>query len=233
LRRTIAAVMLLVVVVAGSGLALLELKPSVTDAARLAAAQLASHHAPGDDGVIPAKVATALLATEDSRFYHDPALDWRGLARAAWGVVTSNPDTGGATIELQLAKLLYTPGRSGPVAELEQAALAIKLDDHFTKDQILAMYLDVAYFGDGAYGITDAAQHYFDLQPGQLSWAQATLLAGLVQAPTAYDPHGHLHLALERRAHVLQRLVATGGLTEAQAVAVQVAPLHPAVPFDG
>jgi membrane carboxypeptidase/penicillin-binding protein PbpC len=116
---------------------------------------------------------------------------------------------------------------------LEQVGLAIKLDEHFTKHQILAMYLDVAYFGDGAYGITAAAHHYFGLPAGQLSWAQASLLAGLVQAPTAYDPDGHPHLALERRQHVLGRLVATGTLTPVQVRRIEAEPLHPVVPFNG
>jgi penicillin-binding protein 1A len=221
-----------VAVLLAAGLAvLLEATPSVTNAPQLIAARLSAHHAAGDDGRIPTKVADALLATEDSRFYEDPALDPRGVLRAAWGTLTANNNTGGATLEIQLAKVLYTPGRSDLQAELEQVGLAIKLDEHFTKNQILTMYLDAAYFGDGAYGITTAARHYFALPAAQLSWAQASMLAGLVQAPTAYDPHGHLDLALQRRRHVLARLVATGYLTHAQAEKVAAAPLRPAVPF--
>jgi membrane peptidoglycan carboxypeptidase len=233
LRRLVAAAVVVAVVVVAAFALLLELTPPVTDAPRLVAAGLAMHGAPSDDGRIPAKVAAALLATEDSRYDHDPAVDWRGAARAAWGAVAARHDAGGATIEIQLAKLLYTPGRSGLGVELEQVALAVKLDQHFTKGEILAMYLDAAYFGDGAYGITAAAHHYFALSPGELSWAQASLLAGLVQAPTDYDPHGHLHLALLRRRHVLDRLVATGVLTRGQVGSIERAPLHPAVPFTG
>ena len=233
LRRCALIAVTLVVLVIGGFAALLGVTPSVTDAPALVAKQLAAHHDPSDNGVIPAKVATALLATEDSRYYADPALDWQGVVRGAWGAVTGRHDTGGATIEIQLAKLLYTPGRSGVRAVVEQVGLAVKLDHHYTKDRILALYLDAAYFGDGAYGITAAAEHYFGLGPGLLSWAQASLLAGLVQAPTAYDPHGHLHLALLRRHHVLDRLVATGHLTRPQAAQVEQAPLHPAVPFQG
>jgi membrane peptidoglycan carboxypeptidase len=227
-----AVVVVLVVVGAAFGV-LLEATPSARDAPARVAAQLAQHHSPSDNGAIPAKVAAALLATEDSRYYGDPALDWRGVARAAWGAVTADHSTGGATIEIQLAKLLYTPGRSGVGAEVRQVALAFKLDHEFTKRQILAMYLDAAYFGDGAYGITAAARHYFDRPAGRLSWAQASLLAGLVQAPTDYDPHGHLHLALQRRRHVLDRLVATGALTRTKAQQIETAPLDPAVPFSG
>jgi len=214
-------------------LALLELTPSVTAAPELVQAILAAHGAASDDGIIPSKVATALLATEDSRFYGDPALDPRGVARAAWGTLTGNGNTGGATLELQLAKMLYTPGRSDPMAELEQVGVAVKLDQHFTKTQILAMYLDAAYFGDSSYGITAAAEGYFRLRPDQLSWAQASLLAGLVQAPSAYDPRYHLSLAVARQHHVLDRLLATHLLTPTQVDQIGREPLNPVVDFGG
>ncbi len=214
-------------------MALLALTPSVADAPQRARAILAAHHTPSDNGVVPRRVAAALLATEDSRFYSDPALDARGLARAGWGLVTARNDEGGATIEVQLAKLLYTPARSGPGAELEQVGIAIKLDQRYSKHTILAMYLDAAYFGDGAYGVTAAAHRYFGLPPGRLSWAQASLIAGLVQAPSAYDPHLHFSLAIERRRHVLSRLVAVHVLTAARARRIERQPLHPAVSFGG
>lgn len=207
--------------------------PSVADAPARTAAILAAHHAPSDDGVLPPKVTAALLATEDSRFYQDPALDPQGTVRAGIGLLTGNRNAGGATIEMQLAKLLYTPGRSDVPAEFEQVGLAFKLDARFTKHQILAMYLNAAYFGDGAYGVVAASEHYFGLAPADLSWAQASMLAGLVQAPTAYDPHGHLNLARERQHHVLERLVATHVLTAAKAAHAAAAPLHPAVSFYG
>jgi membrane peptidoglycan carboxypeptidase len=148
------------------------------------------------------------------------------------GAVTRNGSFGGATIEQQLAKMLYAPGTSdGP--ELRQVGVAFRLDQQFNKTQILAMYLNAAYFGDGAYGITAAAEHYFGAAAAQLSWAQASLLAGLVQAPTQYDPHGHFHLARERQQHVLSRLVATHVLTPAQASDAYRAPLDPVVSFSG
>jgi membrane peptidoglycan carboxypeptidase len=232
LLRLVALVVLIAVVVA-AGITVLVLRaPSVADAPARVAAILAAHHAPSDDGVVPGKVGQALLATEDSRYYSDAALDPRGVARAVIGVVTANGNDGGATIEQQLAKMLYAPGTSIG-AELKQVGVAFRLDQRFSKRQILALYLDAAYFGDGAYGITEAAEHYFGLPAGQLSWGQASLLAGLVQAPTAYDPVGHLSVALLRRHHVLGRLVATGVLTAAQAAAAAAAPLDPVVPFSG
>jgi penicillin-binding protein 1A len=129
--------------------------------------------------------------------------------------------------------MLYTPKRSDPVALAEQTAIAFKLDHDFSKTHILAMYLDAAYFGDGAYGVTQAAQHYFGVAPDSLRWGQAALLAGLVQAPSRYDPHGHLHAALLRRDDVLNRLVAVGALTRSDVRAIEAEPLDPAVTFSG
>ncbi len=222
-----------VVVVAAIGLGVLVLaSPSVGNAPTLVASILAAHHAPSDDGHIPSRLGQALLATEDSRFYHDPALDPLGVGRALIGLVTGNGNEGGATIEQQLAKMLYAPG-TDLRAELEQVGVAFRLDAKYTKAHILAMYLDAAYFGDGAYGCTAAAEHYFGVAPGDLSWAQASLLAGLVQAPSKYDPHGHLSLARARQRHVLARLVATGTLSSAEAQTIYDQPLSPAVPFYG
>lgn len=233
LRRFVVVIVVLALLLAAGFGVLWATTPSVADAPARTAAILAAHHAPSDNGVLPPKVSAALLATEDSRFYRDPALDPQGVVRATIGLVTGNPNAGGATIEVQLAKLLYTPGRSDLRAELEQVGLAFKLDARFTKAQILAMYLNAAYFGNGAYGVVAASERYFGLPPADLSWAQASMLAGLVQAPSAYDPHGHLTLARERQAHVLERLVATHVLSQAQAAQAAAAPLNPAVPFYG
>lgn len=233
LRRTLKLLLAIVVLAAGGFGAMYFFSPSVSSAPARVQAILAAHHAPSDGGIVPARVGDALLATEDSRYYTGQAVDPRGVARGTWGVISGDSSAGGATIEIQLAKMLYTPGRSDPFSVLEQVALAFKLDQHFSKTQILAMYLDAAYFGDGAYGITAAANHYFGVPADQLTWGQASLLAGLVQAPTSYDPHGHLTLALERRQHVLNRLVATGTLTRAEADQAAAAPLNPVVPFSG
>ena len=229
----LAALVCGVVILAGTGLLVVILtSPSVANAPQRVQAILAAHQAPSDNGAIPSRLAAALLATEDSRYYRDPALDPRGVGRAVLGVVTHNGNDGGATIEQQLAKMLYAPGTSLG-AEVRQVGVAFRLDQRFSKQRILALYLDASYFGDGTYGVVQAASHYFDLAPSQLSWAQASLLAGLVQAPSEYDPHGHLSLARQRQSHVLARLVATHQLTARQAAVAWNAPLNPAVPFFG
>lgn len=230
-RLIVTAVAAALLVGAGGGLALL-VTPSVADAPARVAALLAAHHGTPDSGVVPTRVEQALIATEDSRFYSHHGLDALGVGRALLGL-SRGGDQGGATLDQQLAKLVWTPADSGLTDKVTAAALAVKLDARFTKAQILGLYLDAAYFGDGAYGLRTAAEHYFGLPADRLSWAQASLLAGLVQAPSAYDPHGHLSSARARQRHVLDRLVAVGRLTEAQAAATAAAPLHPRVTFTG
>jgi penicillin-binding protein 1A len=164
-------------------------------------------------------VADALIATEDSRFYGNPGVDPISVLRLPISLVLSR-DQGGATLEQQLAKNLYEQGRTGPLAQAQEAVLALKLDRSFSKAEILRLYLDDGYYGHGFYGLTAASQGYFGVAPAQLSWAQASLLAGLFQAPSAYDPVKHPGAARARQAHVLDRLVAVGTLTRAQADAV-------------
>jgi penicillin-binding protein 1A len=156
-----------------------------------------------------------VLAVEDHRFNHHFGIDVLALGRAGVGVVTGS-DQGGSTIEVQLGKLLYTGGRRDLRAQAEQAALAIKLDWTYSKSQILLMYLNSEYFGHGFYGIAAASHGYFGRGPDQLDWSQAALLAGLLKAPSDYDPLLHPQESLRRRAHVLQRLRAVGALTGSQ-----------------
>ena len=104
-------------------------------------------------------------------------------------------DEGGSTITEQLAKVIYTGGRTGITDRVAQVALALKLDGHFTKAAVLSMYLSAIYFGHGYYGVLAASEGYFGRLPDQLSWAQASLLAGLPQAPSLLDPLQHLAAA--------------------------------------
>jgi membrane peptidoglycan carboxypeptidase len=216
LVRVVLALALLGAVVLGAGWAL---TPSVDDAERRVAAALAAHSAPALSGPVPAKVAEALIATENSRFYSSPGVDPVAVLRAPVGLL-SGQDPGGATLEQQLAKNLYEQGNRSLTAQAAEAVLALKLDRTWSKQQILRMYLDDGYYGHGFYGLTEAAHGYFGVRPADLTWAQASVLAGLFQAPSAYDPFTHPSAARARQAHVLDRLVAVGALTRAQADAV-------------
>jgi penicillin-binding protein 1A len=220
LRRLLVVLVGLLVVAALLLAAGWVLTPSVDDAADRVAAHLAEHHAPALRGAVPAKVAAALTATEDSRFENTPGLDPLGLIREPLGAVTGR-DEGGATLEQQLVKNLYQEGSTaGLTAKAENPVLALKLDRTWTKAQILRMYLDDGYYGHGLYGLTAASEGYFGVEPGRLTWAQASLLAGLFQAPSAYDPFRHPDAARNRQQHVLDRLVATGRLSRSAADAI-------------
>ncbi|HUX71317.1 MAG TPA: biosynthetic peptidoglycan transglycosylase [Cellulomonadaceae bacterium] len=201
--------------------------PGVGDAGSLISARLAAHGAPVL-GTLPRsdRVARALVATEDSRFYVTPGVDPISAARAGVAMVTGSVDTGAATLEQQLAKNLYFPQDDGLMDKVKEAEVALKLDATYTKREILVMYLAAVYFGHGYYGLPAASEGYFGTQPSALTWAQASVLAGLVQAPSAYDPVEHRDAARLRQRHVLDRLVATGVLTPAEADAAFAAPLH-------
>lgn len=164
----------------------------------------------------PARFTEALVATEDHRFYSTPGVDPLAVGRLIVGKLTGHPDQGGSTLEQQLAKNLYTAGRSGFTVETEQVVLAIKLNVSYTKAQILQMYAEVAYYGNNYYGLRAASCGYFGTEPAQLSWPEAAVLAGVVNAPTVDDPRSNPQNARARETHVVGRLVAVGDLTPTQ-----------------
>jgi membrane peptidoglycan carboxypeptidase len=189
-------------------------------------AQLALHHSAELVALpSPDRVGQALIATEDSRFSSNPGIDPVSVLRAGLAALTGSSDTGAATGEQQLAKNLYYPGDDGVVSKVVQGELALKLDASYSKNDVLRMYLAEVYFGHGFYGLPAAASGYFAVTPARLSWPQASMLAGLVQAPSAYDPIAHLSTGRLRQRHVLNRLVATGVLSPAQADVAFAAPL--------
>jgi hypothetical protein len=218
IRRTLAVlgVIVLLVIVGFGGLLLFT--PSPSDAQQLARAQDAAHGVAFPGPPVPSRFAKSLVATEDHRFYSDPGIDPVAVGRVALGYLKGDGgQQGGATITQQLAKMLYTPGQSSMTAEAEQVAMAVKLDLSYSKAQILQMYADVAYYGQGYYSLGAASCGYFGVPPAGLSWPQAALMAGVVQAPSSYDPLTNPAAAHAREAHVFSRLVATGVLTHAQA----------------
>ena len=193
--------------------------PDAGDAEQRAADLARAHHVPGPSAPVPARFAAALIAAENSRFYSDIGIDPLSVARVAGAAVSDGGDVGGATLEQQLVKQLYYGGSSAGVGrKAEQVVLAVKLYSRFDKRQILAMYASVVYFGHGYWGLDAASEGYFGRTPSQLSWGQASLLAGLLQAPSAYDPIRNPGRACTRQRYVLTRLVATGQLS-AQAAA--------------
>jgi membrane carboxypeptidase/penicillin-binding protein len=223
-RLAVTLVVVVLVCVAAFG-GLMAVTPSAGNASQLAAEQASAHHVAYPGPPVAARFAAALVATEDWRFYSEPGIDLYAVARVGYGYVTGHGLAGGATLYQQLAKLLYTNGRSSAPDEAEQVALAVKLYLTYPRAKILQMYADVAYFGNGFYGLTAASCGYFGVKPTALSWPQAAMLAGMVQGPSLDDPLTHPANARTREEHVVGRLVATGKLTQAQANAALAVPL--------
>lgn len=202
------------------------LTPSVDQAELRVAAVLAARHVADVNDPVPARFAAALIATEDARFYTHRGIDGIGVLRNLASVMTgASQDAGGSTLDQQLAKQLNLVDPRTALATPEQVVLAVKLDSVYSKAQILEMYSSVVYFGQGFYGLDSASRGYFGVPPLRLSWGQAALLAGLVQAPSADNPLIHPDAARQRQRDVLDRLVATGVLSATQAAAAAAAPL--------
>lgn len=207
------------------GLAILMLAtPSVGNAWSLARAQAQSHHETFPGPRVPYKFAAALISTEDHRFASEPGFDPFALVRVLESALTGT-DHGGATLYQQLAKLLYGRHQTRFMVEAYELALGIKLKFSYTGAQMLQMYSAVVYFGHGFYGLEAASCGYFGRPPAELSWPQSAVLAGLVQAPSAYDPLLHPALARYREGHVISRLVATGALRGERAAAAFAVPM--------
>jgi membrane peptidoglycan carboxypeptidase len=199
--------------------------PSAGDATQLAQAQAAEHGISYPGPPVPANFARPLIATEDKRFFSEPGVDVLAVGRVAWSDVSGGSDQGGATLEQQLAKMLYTPTQTGFEAELKQVTLAFKLNVSYSKAQILALYAEVAYYGHGYYGLQQASCGYFGHPAADLTLSQGAMLAGVVNAPSLDDPIDDPVNARQRLAHVLTRMVAVGDLTSSEANAELTASL--------
>jgi membrane peptidoglycan carboxypeptidase len=219
------ALLLPVGILSASAGAVVSLRP-VGDAPGLAREQMRHHHE-GTAMPVPTRLATAVIATEDEHFDEDVVVNVAtGIGRAGLAVLEGQTNPGGATIDQQLAKALYGE-TGGPLGVVRQIGLGVKLGVSYGHAAILAMYLNVNYYGNGYWGVRQASEGYFGTEPAHLSWSQAALLAGLLQAPSAYDPVHHPALARLRRGHVLSQLVANHDLTASQADGAARAPLLP------
>jgi penicillin-binding protein 1A len=168
----------------------------------------------------PVRLGKAVVEVEDENFYRNPGIDiLAGAGRAALATLQTGGDPGGSTIGQQLAKLLYPHG-GGLGGTLEEIGMAVKLSLDYSKEQILGMYLNSVYYGAGYWGDVAAAHGYFGASPRRLTWGEASMLAGLPQAPSAYDPKRHWASARLRQAHVLDQLVDNGVLSRRRAAAV-------------
>ncbi len=179
----------------------------------------------------------AIVDIEDSRFYSHHGVDYKGLARAALKNTQAGvTEQGGSTLTQQYVKNVLlndaaTPDQQQAAAgksltrKIREARYALALEQRWPKSRILEGYLNIAFFGNNAYGIGAAAQRYFGASVDQLSLGQSALLAGLVQGPSQYDPLRHPGAAADRRNEVLARMRQLGHITIAQEAAAYAQPL--------
>jgi penicillin-binding protein 1A len=190
---------------------------------------------------MPRPLRDAVVAAEDKDFYHHSGIDPVGILRAAWNdLIARKAVQGGSTITQQVVKNVYaghyetdpTTGVTTYVIpprtftqKVREVLLAMKLDRTYSKDEILAQYLNTVYFGHGAYGVEAAAQTYWGIHSSQLNTLRSATLAGLISNPSAYDPIDHPAQAKIRRNYVLDRMVADGYLTQQHADALKALPM--------
>src|ERR1700758_3024741 len=185
------------------------------------------HHKPVSLSEIPPALIDALLATEDRRFYQHGGIDPRGILRAILRNVRSQEvEEGGSTLTQQLVRNIFLSSERSIHRKIREALLAHKLEQKLTKNQILEMYLNNVYFGEGAYGIGAASLIYFGKSPKELTRAECALLAGLPQAPSRYNPFNNPDLSIKRRNEVLQKMVEAGKLSESDAQVLKKRGLH-------
>lgn len=217
LKRFAVAVAAVVVIIAIGATALWLGTPSASEAPQRAAAQAKADGIAYPGPTVPAVFSNALIATEDKRFNSESAVDPFAVIRLVASRITGDTsDQGGATIQQQLAKMLYTPGQGGISAELKQVVLAYKLDATFSKQEILNLYAEVAYYGHGYYGLEKASCGYYGHPASDLTPEQGAMLAGAVNAPTYDDPINDPQQAYARYSHVIGRMKAVGDITAAQ-----------------
>jgi penicillin-binding protein 1A len=215
-RRVLGAVAGLILVLFAAGAVYLVSLQSVGDAQARARRIMLAHGEPVGSLPTPRPLVDSVISVEDEHFNDNVVVNvLTGAGRAALAALQTSQDPGGSTIDQQLARQLYGGGST-----LREIGLGVKLAVHYSKEQILQMYLNVVYYGHGYWGVERAAEGYFHSTPARLTWAEASMLAGLIQGPSAYDPLAHYALARQRQRHVLMQLVVNHYLTRAQANAM-------------
>jgi penicillin-binding protein 1A len=171
---------------------------------------------------LPPHLPQAVIAVEDRRYYEHGGIDFRGLLRAFYvNIREGRISQGGSTLTQQLAKNLFLSSDRTLKRKIQEVMLAYWLENRFTKDQILTIYLNRVYLGGGTYGVDAAARYYFGKPATRVTLYEAALLAGLLKAPSRLNPTNDPAGADQRAALVLQTMVETGFITEAEALQAQ------------
>ena len=176
--------------------------------------------------VVPKELQTTVLTVEDADFYKHNGVNPRSMFRALFSNIQAGDITqGGSTITQQLIKNSIVGSEQTFQRKAKEAALAIRLEDQMTKEQILERYLNTVYLGHGAYGVQAGAETYFGKTVDKLGWTESALLASLIRNPVGYDPIKYPTLSAKRRKLVTRRLVEDGHITQAQADQINATPL--------
>ena len=163
----------------------------------------------------------AVIAVEDHRFYDHGPVDFIAIARALYVNLTNwELREGGSTITQQVAKNVIFSQEETFTRKLGEIFAAYDLEKNYSKNEIFELYVNTAYFGDGYYGIYEASYGYYNKAPKDLNLDEASMLAGVPNAPSVYAPTVNPDLAKKRQAHVLERMVENGYITQEQADAI-------------
>jgi penicillin-binding protein 1A len=176
---------------------------------------------------IPEAFVQALVATEDSRFYSHTGVDALGILRAAWSDLRNRRlGQGASTLTMQLARTLFLHRDKTLERKIREAFLAMEIERNYSKDEIFALYANMAYMGHGRYGLEAASRFYLGKPALEMDLAESALMAGLIQRPEGHSPFRDPEQAMRRRAHVLRRMVHEGYISEAHAAEAARAPLR-------
>lgn len=166
----------------------------------------------------------AVISVEDHRFMSHPGIDPIAVVRAAWADIQAMAFVeGGSTITQQLAKNMLFTQEKKVERKIAEMIAALKMELTYTKQEIFELYANTAYFGSGHYGIYQASMGYFGKKPSELTDYEAAMLAGVVNAPSAYSPDSHKDLAQQRAQQVLNKMVKYKIITREQAEAIKAA----------
>lgn len=175
---------------------------------------------------ISPEIIAAVLSVEDDRFYEHNGVNVAAIIRAGvTNVSAGGIEQGGSTITQQLVKLSVVGSEQNLERKLPEAAIAMRLEETMTKDEILERYLNAVYFGGGAYGVQAASELYFNKDAGELNYGEAALLAGVISNPSLYDPVFNPNTSLDRRSTALGRLQAEGFIDEEERAVWERSPL--------
>lgn len=174
---------------------------------------------------LPKMYVDAVVAVEDHRFYEHGPIDIISIGRAMWvNLTTLSLAEGGSSITQQLAKNMYFTQEKKLERKIAETFMAFALEDQYSKDDILEMYVNIIYFGSGYYGVYDASQGYFGKDPSDMTGYECTLLAGIPNAPSVYSPNVNPELSSQRHLQVLARMVENDYLTEEEARGIKMNP---------